>query len=103
MKKKASRTEVPPNPGLVALQGECALAGIETLQKRLLAAQQHQDAVTLDIGGLTRVDTASMQLILTFILDRAAAERSLKISGSSAAWDEAVNTLGLSRLLMIAA
>ena len=107
MKKKASKTDDAPtpgpNPGLVTLPGECALSGIESLQQRLLAAQQVAEPVTLDVGCLERVDTASMQLILTFILDRAAAERSLKISGSSTAWEEAVNTLGFSRLLMVAA
>ena len=87
----------------ITLPGECHLAGIEALQKGLLAAQEVTEPVTLEVGALERVDTATMQLILTFILDRATAERSVKISGSSTAWDEAVNTLGLSRLLLVAA
>jgi len=103
MKNKAPRAEQPSNPGLVTLPGECQLAGIESLQQGLLAIQEHAEPVTLDVGALQRVDTATMQLILTFILDRATAERSVKISGSSPAWDEAVNTLGFSRLLLVAA
>ncbi len=90
-------------PGLITLPDECQLAGIDTLQRRLLAVQEHAQPVTLEVGGLARVDTASMQLILTFILDRATSERSVKISGASVAWNEAVSTLGLSRLLLVAA
>ena len=103
MNKKPARNDTATTPGHVTLPGECALAGIEGLQKQLLAAQQVAEPVTLDVQGLERVDTASMQLILTFILDRAASERSLRITGSSAAWDEAVNTLGFSNLLLVAA
>ena len=89
--------------GLVTLPGECVLSDIETLRQQLLAAQQLTQPVTLDVGAIERIDTASMQLILTFVLDRAVSERRLTISGSSPAWDEATNILGCSRLLQVAA
>lgn len=102
-KKNAPSTEVAPDPGLIKLPGECQLASIASLHNGLLAVQELAEPVTLDVGQLERVDTASMQLILTFILDRATAERAVKISGTSTAWSEAVNTLGFSRLLLVAA
>ncbi len=83
----------------LALHAECTLADAETLKMRLTSLIRSVKLVTVDVGAVRRIDTASMQLLAAFARDRRLSELPVKVSGESAVFDEAVRLLGLRELL----
>lgn len=83
----------------LALPAECTLADAETLKMRLTALLKSVRPVTVDVRGVRRIDTASMQLLAAFARDRRLSELPVRMSGDSAVFDEAARLLGLRELL----
>lgn len=99
--RRASRPAAPRKPrrAALALPAECTLAGAEGLKHELAALLKSVKPVTVDVSGVRRIDTASLQLLATFARDRRASELSVEVSGASPAFAEGVRLLGLARLL----
>jgi len=83
----------------IALAGRCGLKEAAGLKSALCGALECRGTVTLDVRGLERVDTASMQLLCAFVRDRAARQSPLQWLGSSDAMHEAARLLGVRELL----
>jgi anti-anti-sigma regulatory factor len=83
----------------LALPSECTLAHAETLKLSLAVLLKSVKPVTVDVRGVRRIDTASMQLLAAFARDRRLSELPVRVSGESAAFDEAARLLGLRELL----
>ncbi len=75
------------------------MAHAETLKLSLAALLRSVNPVTVDVRGVRRIDTASMQLLAAFARDRRLSELPVRMSGESAAFDEAARLLGLRELL----
>jgi ABC-type transporter Mla MlaB component len=84
---------------LVALASNCSVKDAAALKANLLGAEHSEEAVTIDVTAVERIDTASMQLLCAFVRDRHALNRPVQWRGSSAALDEAVKLLGAGELL----
>jgi len=62
---------------------------------RLTALLKSVRPVTLDVGAVRRIDTASMQLLAAFTRDRHSSGLGVSTLGDSPVFDEAVRLLGL--------
>src|SRR5579883_1855516 len=73
-KRPATRTAGSPAlvPSPLVLPAECTLADAESLKLKLAALLQDVSPVTLDVSGVRRIDTASLQLLAAFARDRRA-------------------------------
>jgi ABC-type transporter Mla MlaB component len=71
------------------------------LKASLVAAFDERDVVTLDVGAIERIDTATMQLLCAFVRDRGAGARTTVWSGESKALREAAKLLGAGVMLAL--
>ena len=86
----------------LSLPEECTLADAATLKVRLAALLATENPVTIDVSGVRRIDTASLQLLAAFTRDRRASRLEVDVRGDSPAFGEAVRLTGLGRLFDIA-
>ena len=86
----------------LSLPEECTLADAATLKVRLAALLATENPVTLDVSGVRRIDTASLQLLAAFTRDRRASRLAVDVRGESPAFGEAVRLTGLGRLFDVA-
>ncbi|MGH8150756.1 MAG: STAS domain-containing protein [Steroidobacteraceae bacterium] len=93
----------PGGSRILELPAQCTLADAETLKMRLAELLKSVKPITVDVRGVRRIDTASMQLLAAFARDRRASELGLQMTGESGVFDEAVRLLGLAGLLGSAA
>jgi anti-anti-sigma regulatory factor len=89
--------------GIIALPAECTLAGAEGLKLRLATLLRDENCVTVDVSGVRRIDTASLQLLAAFARDRSCERLAVELRGDSPAFAEGVRLLGLARLFDLAA
>lgn len=80
------------------LPAECTLADATSLKVRLTALLMTQTAIAIDVSGVRRIDTASLQLLAAFARDRRASRLAVELRGESAAFQEALRLTGLTRL-----
>jgi ABC-type transporter Mla MlaB component len=101
-KREASPPQKPSKAAapVIALASNCSVKDASALKATLHVAEQSEEAVTIDITAVERIDTASMQLLCAFVRDRHARNRPLRWRGASAALDEAVKLLGTSELML---
>jgi len=85
----------PVRGGALSLQAECTLAEAEGLQLRLAKRLHDVKPVTLELGAVRRIDTATMQLLAAFVRDRTASERPVRVGQVSPTFLEAARLLGL--------
>ena len=83
----------------LALPGECTLADAETLKLRLAALLKSPKAVRVDVSGVRRIDTASLQLLACFAHERHASRLAFATSGDSSVFAAGARLLGLAGLL----
>jgi phospholipid transport system transporter-binding protein len=117
-RKKATTTRVTPGArrraraagagqpalrGVFAVPSECTIADADALKSGLAKLLEHPDAVTLDISAVQRIDTAGLQLIASFVRERAAHGRRIEWQGAAPAFSTAADLLGLSSLLQVPA
>ena len=86
----------------LCLPEECTLADAATLKMRLAALLTTDGPVSIDVRGVRRIDTASLQLLAAFTRDRRASRLVVDVRGESPAFGEAVRLTGLGRLFDVA-
>ena len=86
----------------LSLPEECTLADASTLKARLAALLATESPVTIDVSGVRRIDTASLQLLAAFTRDRRASRLAVDVRGESPAFGESVRLTGLGRLFNVA-
>jgi ABC-type transporter Mla MlaB component len=84
---------------LLRLPAQCTLADADGLKLTLARLLQNVKPVTLDARAVQRIDTASMQLLAAFALERAARELGVAVGAASAEFLQAARLLGLEQLL----
>ena len=82
----------------LCLPAECTLADVHGLKSKLAALLKTESPVCVDVSGVRRIDTASLQLLAAFTRDRRAARLAVDVCGESAVFEEAVRLVGLGRL-----
>lgn len=105
--KTAGKTATPAEATLqaaapervLALSSHCTIKDAAALQGDLRALA-NEPVVTLDVGSVERIDTATMQLIYAFARDRAQREQKILWKGESQSWRDAVRLLGAGALLV---
>lgn len=81
------------------LPAQCALSDADGLKLTLARLLRNVKPVTLDAGAVQRIDTASMQLLAAFVLERAASELAVALGAASPEFLQATRLLGLEQLL----
>lgn len=84
---------------VLALSSHCTIKDAAALKGDLSAIANEPVDVTLDVGSVERIDTATMQLIYAFVRDRAQRDQKVLWKGESQSWGEAVRLLGAGALL----
>ena len=83
------------------LDGELSIREISTLHARLMDARTSEEPVTLDGEHVVRVDTPGLQLLASFVSERASCGRQTSWSAASAALRDGARLLGLESLLAL--
>jgi ABC-type transporter Mla MlaB component len=84
---------------LLRLPAQCTLSDADGLKLTLARLLRNVKPVTLDARAVQRIDTASMQLLAAFALERAARELAVAVGAASAEFLQAARLLGLEALL----
>ena len=82
-----------------AVAAECTVADAGALKSELGRLLDHEAAVTLDVGSVQRIDTAGLQVIAAFVRERETHGRNVVWQGTTPAFSNAVELLGLGSLL----
>ena len=90
-----------PDGGTFALAAECTVADAGTLKAGLAKLLEDAETVAVDISAVQRVDTAGLQLLTTFVLDRMVQDRDVEWMGYSPALTAAATLLGLNSILKL--
>ena len=88
-----------PAGRLLSLPAQCTLSDADGLKFTLARLLRNVKPVTLDARAVQRIDTASMQLLAAFALERAARELAVAVGAASAEFLQAARLLGLEQLL----
>jgi phospholipid transport system transporter-binding protein len=83
----------------LALAADCTVAEADSLKAGLMRVLGDPRAVTLDVSGLQRIDTAALQLLAAFVRDRRTAGQRIEWRGRAPALDAAAGLLGLRSML----
>lgn len=83
----------------IVLSSHCTIKDAAALKLELSAKADEAADVTLDVGSIERIDTATMQLLCAFVRDRARRDRKVIWKGDSQVWRDAVRLLGASTVL----
>jgi ABC-type transporter Mla MlaB component len=87
--------------GEFALAAECTVADAGTLKSALAKLLEDPGSVAIDISAVQRVDTAGMQLLTSFVLDRMVQDRDVEWVGHAPALTAAATLLGLNSILKL--
>ena len=85
----------------LALAAECTVADAGTLKSGLSKLLDAPGTVALDISAVQRIDTAGMQLLTAFVLDRMVQDRDVEWFGFAPALAAAATLLGLNSILKL--
>lgn len=83
-------------PSVLPLPGECTIAEARSLRDRLGKLIDLEKDVTLDRTAVERIDTATVQLLATFVRDRRSRNLAVTCTGDAPAFSDAAELLGLS-------
>lgn len=97
--KPSGNAEPAPPAASLTLSSTCTIKDAAALREDLRRLLAEEREVTIELGQLQRIDTATLQVLCAFARDRA--ERNAKViwSGETPAWTEAVKLLGAGGLL----
>jgi len=84
-----------PASNTLALAAECTVSDAGSLKESLAGLVDQPQAVTLDVSALQRIDTAGLQVITAFVLERAANGRPVEWQGTAPVLATAAQLLGL--------
>jgi anti-anti-sigma regulatory factor len=88
-----------PDAATVTLQANCCVRDAGGLRSSLLEVIESETAVIVDAAQLERIDTAALQVLAAFVLDRRAHQRAVTWANVNDILSEAARTLGLSAVL----
>jgi anti-anti-sigma factor len=80
-------------------RGECCIDALDVPRKQLLNALDGSAGVELDLSGVTRIDTAGLQLLLAFVLEMRGRGRQLLLTNPSDIFSQSARFAGLNELL----
>jgi anti-anti-sigma regulatory factor len=89
------KTPAVSPPPVVELGKCCGIRDGAQLKRQLLDLLGRAESVTIDPTAIERIDTAAIQLLFAFERDRLAAGREVTWRTPTAAFSQAVATLGL--------
>jgi ABC-type transporter Mla MlaB component len=94
---------VPPAPSqpMIVLAANCNVKDAAELKQSLCLHLDQAAAVTLDVGGVERVDTSTIQLLCAFVRDRSEQRRKVEWLGDSRVVRDAARLLGVEALLCL--
>jgi len=95
---EAAAAAAPSQPTIV-LASNCNVKDAAELKQSLCLHLDHADAVALDVGGIERIDTSTMQLLCAFVRDRAKQQRTIEWIGDSRVVRDAARLLGVETML----
>lgn len=85
----------------INLEGVLTIAKVESLHAELETLEKNAAPVSIHAEGVTRVDTAVMQLLVAFFQSLASREISIRWSGVSEELVASAKLLGLASVLML--
>jgi phospholipid transport system transporter-binding protein len=94
-------TEHKTGSGAFAVAAECTVADAGALKSGLAKLLDDSGVVTLDVSAVQRIDTAGLQVITTFVRERASQGRQVEWRGTTPALVAAAKLLGLSSFLKL--
>jgi len=100
-KAEAARPAAAPLQPTIVLASNCNVKDAAELKQSLCFHLEHDASVALDVGGVERIDTSTMQLLCAFVRDRAARERKVEWLGDARVFREAARLLGVEGLLAL--
>jgi ABC-type transporter Mla MlaB component len=86
---------------MFALAAECTVADAGTLKSGLAKLLDDAQTVALDISAVQRIDTAGLQILTTFVLDRMVQDRDVEWVGYAPVLTAAATLLGLNSILKL--
>ncbi len=89
--------EVTTAASEVVLGSRISSADIESLHASLTDAAASDADMTVDVSGVTLIDTPAIQLLMCAARDQARRGRQFFLKGESGAFSEAVSLLGLTQ------
>ena len=84
---------------VTALPRDCTIHEAENLKALLLELMDDPGLVSIDIQAVERIDTPTLQLLATFVLDRSAHGRGVAWFGTSRVFLDTARRLGLDSAL----
>jgi len=84
---------------LLRLPAQCTLADAQGLKLKLAKLLKSVKPVTVDARAVQRIDTASLQLLVAFALERSANDLALRFASVSDDFVEATRLLGFGQIL----
>jgi len=81
------------------LCGDCCIEGLSEHHEQLLRALEDGAAVELDLSGITKIDTAGLQLVLAFVLEMKQQGKTVAVANPSEAVAQGAQSSGLVELL----
>ena len=104
-RKRDLAAVVLPEPGKatprVVLASSCAVKDAAVLKQSLCQHLQAEAEVSIDVGGVERIDTSTMQLLCAFVRDRTVRQAKVEWVGDSRALREAARLLGVAAMLAL--
>ena len=94
-------TEHKTEGSAFALAAECTVADAGSLKSGLAKLMDEPGTVALDVSAVQRIDTAGLQLLTAFVLDRMVLDRDVEWRGDAPALSAAVKLLGLTAFLKL--
>jgi anti-anti-sigma regulatory factor len=89
--------------GSFAVAAECTVADASSLKTGLAKLLDESGSVALDISAVQRIDTAGLQVLVTFCRECESQGRQVEWRGSAPVITSAAKLLGLSALLKLPA
>jgi anti-anti-sigma regulatory factor len=100
---KAAKPANAGKPSLAALSPDCTIEHAPQLQTQLGKVLSDRACVTLDFSAVKRCDTAGLQVLAAFVLERREAGRDVAFTGMPESFLATVKLLGLAALFAPAA
>jgi ABC-type transporter Mla MlaB component len=100
-KAAATKGRVAEPAPLATVPADCTIAQSGDLKADLARVLDLPAAVTLDLSAVRRIDTAALQVLVSFIRERRAAGRGVECRGASDAFLATADVLGLRALFSL--
>ena len=92
-----------PSRPTIALGSNCNVKDAAELKQSLCHHVADSAPVALEVGRVERVDTSTMQLLCSFVRDRAAQQRTVEWAGDTRVIRDAARLLGVESMLALPA